>query len=121
MTDKQILVVRMHITYLVQIVYCWLYCLASWLMLSLGRSRLSGSTLWWEKTPSSRYVGSVINPFRVVGVTQRHILQTYVDHHLKAKHSEQYVEFEKALERGEEDKGKGKAVLRQKLLLEASV
>ena len=34
-------------------------------------------------------------------------------HHLKAKHSEQYIEFEKALERGEEDKGKGKAVLWQ--------
>ena len=46
---------------------------------------------------------------------------TNLVHHLKAKHSEQYVEFEKALERGEEDKGKGKAVLRQKLLLEASV
>ena len=46
---------------------------------------------------------------------------TNLVHHLKVKHSEQYVEFEKALERGEEDKGKGKAVLRQKLLLEASV
>ena len=34
--------------------------------------------------------------------------------HLKAKHSEQYVEFEKALER------EGKAVLRQILLPEAS-
>ena len=45
---------------------------------------------------------------------------TNLVHHLKAKHSEQYVEFEKALERGDEDKGKGKAVLRQISLLEAS-
>ena len=45
---------------------------------------------------------------------------TNLVHHLKAKHSEQYVEFEKALERGEEDKGKGKAVPRQLSLLEAS-
>ena len=71
MTDKQILVVRMRITHLVQTVHCWLYCLASWLMQSLGRSCLSGSTLWWEKTPISHYVGSVSNPFRAVGVTQR--------------------------------------------------
>lgn len=28
----------------------------------------------------------------------------------ETKHSEQYVEFEKALEIGEQDKGKGKAV-----------
>jgi len=34
-------------------------------------------------------------------------------HHLKTKHSEQYVEFEKALEIGEQDKGKGKAVPQQ--------
>ena len=45
---------------------------------------------------------------------------TNLVYHLKAKHSEQYVEFEKALERGEEDKGKGKAVLWQISLLEAS-
>ena len=42
---------------------------------------------------------------------------TNLVHHLKAKHSGQYVEFEKALERGEEDKGKGKAVLQQISLL----
>ena len=42
----------------------------------------------------------------------------YTPHELlKAKHSGQYVEFEKALERGEEDKGKGKAVLQQISLL----
>ena len=71
MTDKQILVVCTCITHLVQNVHCWLYCLASWLMQSLGRSCLFGSTLWWEKTPSSHYVGSVSNPFHTVGVTQR--------------------------------------------------
>ena len=57
------------------------------------------------KTPSSHYVGSVSNPFRAMGVTQRRTtLQT------------QYVEFE----RGEANKGKGKAVLQQMSLLEAS-
>ena len=71
MSDKQILLVRMRITHLLQIVHCWLYCLASWLTQSLGRRCLSWSTLWWEKTPSSHYVGSVSNPFRTVGVTQR--------------------------------------------------
>ena len=40
--------------------------------------------------------------------------------HLKAKHSEQYVKLEKALESREEDKRKGKAVLWQISLLEAS-
>ena len=40
--------------------------------------------------------------------------------HLKAKHSEQHVEFKKALESREEDKGKGKAALRQIPLPEAS-
>lgn len=39
--------------------------------------------------------------------------------HLK-KPSEQYGEYEKALERGEEDKGKEKAFLRQLTMLEAS-
>ena len=38
---------------------------------------------------------------------------TNLVHHLKTKHSEQYVEFEKALETGEQDKGKGKAVPQQ--------
>ena len=38
---------------------------------------------------------------------------TNLVHHLKTKHSEQYVEFEKALEIGEQDKGKGKAVPQQ--------
>ena len=40
--------------------------------------------------------------------------------HLKAKHSEQHVEFKKALESREEDKGKGKAALWQISLPEAS-
>ena len=87
MTDKQTLVVSMRITRLVQVVHCWLYCLASWLTLGLGRSRLSGNTSWWEKIPSLRYVGSVSNPFCVVGVTQRHNTTNPVQH-LKAKHSE---------------------------------
>ena len=45
---------------------------------------------------------------------------TNVVQHLKVKHSEQYVKFEKALENREEDKGKGKAVLQQISLPEAS-
>ena len=74
MTDKQILLVRMRITHL-----------------SLRRSCLSGSTLWWEKTPSSHCVGSVSNPLRVVGVTQKMYMTTNLVQHMKVKHSEQTV------------------------------
>jgi len=74
------------------------------------------------------HAGSVGNPFCTVGVTQKHVgyntkdVQHYTNvvQHLKAKHSEQYVKFEKALENREEDKGKGKAVLQQISLPEAS-
>ena len=45
---------------------------------------------------------------------------TNLVHHLRTKHNEQYVEYEKALERVEQDKGKGKAVPRQVSLIEAT-
>lgn len=40
--------------------------------------------------------------------------------HLKTKHGEQYGEYEKALETGEEEKGKEEAIPQQLSLLEAS-
>ena len=40
--------------------------------------------------------------------------------HLKTKHGEQYGEYEKALETGEEEKGKEETIPKQLSLLEAS-
>ena len=45
---------------------------------------------------------------------------TSLAHHLKTKHGEQYGEYQKALELGEENKGKGKPTPKQLSLLEAS-
>ena len=45
---------------------------------------------------------------------------TNLVHHLKTKHGEQYAEYEKVLELGEQDKGKGKVTPKQLSLLEAS-
>ena len=104
MTDKPISVVCMHTTHLMQTVHL----------------RVSGNTLWWKMTPSSHCVGCVSNPFRTMSVIQKTYNTTNLVHYLKVKHSEQYVEFEKALERGEEDKGKEKEVMCQISLLEAS-
>jgi len=52
--------------------------------------------LWWEK-------------FVLCRICEQSISHSSTE----TKHSEQYVEFEKALEIGEQDKGKGKAVPQQ--------
>ena len=115
MTDKQILVVCMRITHLVQIVHCWL--LSGFMADAKSRKK---SPIW------EHFVVGEDDKFTLCRISVLHggcNTRTYITnlvHHLKAKHCEQYVEFEKALERGEENKGKGKAVLWQISLPETS-
>ena len=88
---------------LVQIVRCWLYCLASWLTRSLRRKK---SPIW------EHFVVGEDTEFALCRICKQSVscggcnTKTYnttnLVQHLKAKHSEQYVEFEKALERGED-------------------